>query len=473
MIIPKTSLSKFKNQGSLLAIIFVLILVMWINFKTTPWNKEHQVIASDVCQYYSYLPAIFIYDDIKLTFLKKDHSLLGPNFYPSPSPIGVFGIISTYGVGLLYSPFFFAAHAYALMSDYPANGLSVPYKFMLQWSSWFYLWMALLLMRKLLKKYFADRVVALVIITTVISTNLLWYVTGEAAMSHLFSFFLITAYLFLVDRWLEKPTAKNTILLGLTAGLISLIRPTNAIIGILPILWKITNWQELKTRFAFFLKNANLILLMLAMALLIWLPQMYYWKIISGSWLYYSYPDNQGFFFNNPQLFNNLFSWRKGWLIYLPVMGLMLVGIGLLYKVKKQFFWPLLLYFLLAWYVLSSWWSWWYGGGFSIRPYVDSLGIFSFGLAGFLTWTFKQRLALKIILFAVFAITFWNGAHNNARFANHSIHFDSNTKSTYLDGFFHIKMQPGFYKTLEKPDYNMARKGIYRIEGKEADSSGN
>jgi hypothetical protein len=464
MLTGENNKLKKKNWLSLAALIAVMATVLVINFMDTCWNQENQVLRSDANSYYAYLPAIFIYDDIKLTFLDADAFALGPHFWNIPTPLGISSIIATYGVALLYLPFFLMGHAYALLYGYPITGFSSPYAFFIQWSSWVYLLFALLLMRRLLRKYFTEGVAAIVIVATVISTNLLWYVTGEAALSHVYSFFVITAFLFLVDRWTERQTIKDAILIGLVAGLIALIRPTNALVGMLLILWKVGTWQELKERFYLLIKKWPLILTMIGMAVLMWLPQMYYWKIISGQWFYSSYPTSN-FFWGTPQLFNVLFSWRKGWLIYTPVMIFTLLGIGLMVRVRQQFFWALLVYFLASWYVMSSWWSWWYGGGLSMRPFVDSYGIFAFGMAAFLTWVFRQRWWLVIVVMIPFVFTLWNGAHNNARYNYGSINWDANTRHSYLHGFFRVQPQPGFWNSLEHPDYQAAKKGIYRLEG--------
>ncbi|NCA85644.1 MAG: hypothetical protein EOM83_08725 [Clostridia bacterium] len=460
---------KTKSKLSLAALVAVLITVLVISLVHEPWNKYGQVLRSDINQYYAYLPALIIYGDVRLTFLEIDGFALGPHFYPYFTPLGIRGIIATYGVALLYLPFFLIGHAYALLFDYPATGFSLPYQIMIQLSSWAYLLFGLVLMRRLLRKYFTDGVTAIVIVATVVSTNLLWYVTAEAAMSHIYSFFSITAFLFLIDRWTERPSLRDTILIGLVAGLIALIRPTNALVGILVLLWKVGTWQELKQRIVLLLKKWPLILTMIGMAIIMWLPQLYYWKLISGQWFFSSYPTSN-FFWDNPQLSNVLFSWRKGWLIYTPVMVFTLIGIGLLFRVRRQFFWPLLVFFAASWYVISSWWSWWYGGGLSIRPFVDSYGIFAFGMAAFLTWAFRQRRWLMIALMIPFVFTLWNGAHNNARYFYQSINWDANTKRSYLDGFFRVKPLPGYWDSLEHPDYQAAKKGIYQLEGEHDDA---
>jgi len=424
------SIVKSKNRLSALAMIIALLVVMTINMEDALWKKDNRVLRSDVNQYYAYLPAIFVHHDITLQFFHQDWTSLGANFYPKRSPTWELVILYTCGVSVLYFPFFIVAHALAPLLGYPASGFSLPYQFAIQMSSWFYLFLGLLFLRKLLLKYFEDQIVAIVLVATVIGTNMLWYVTGEAAMSHVYSFFLITTFLYLLDVWLEKGGVLLTIFLGLFAGLISLVRPTNALVGIFIILWRVSSWHDLKNRFTLLLDKWYILVLMVCMALVAWLPQLLYWKMVTGTYFYYSYPDDQGFFFNNPQLFNNLLSWRKGWLIYVPVMVFSLLGIALSYKVKKPFFWALTIYFLLAWYVVSSWWSWGYGGGLSIRPYIDSYGIFAFGMAAFLTWVFRQRIWLRIPVFILFVFTLWNGAHNVARFAHGSLHFDGNTKAT-------------------------------------------
>ena len=79
-------------------------------------------------------------------------------------------------------------------------------------------------------------------------------------------------------------------------------------------------------------------------AFLVWIPQLLYWKTVTGNYLFYSYAD-EGFFFLNPQILKGLFSYRNGWLIYSPVMFFALLGIPFLYRYAKDFFLPVMLFF--------------------------------------------------------------------------------------------------------------------------------
>lgn len=460
----KKGWKKYSFRLSLAVLLLSIFAIIYADFNVSKWKTHKSVIQHDITYYYAYLPTLFIYKDISLSFFNTNHDALGRGFFPKATPTGKKVILTTYGMALLYSPFFFIAHVLAAPLGFEVNGLTAPYQMALQFSSLFYFAVGLFFMRKILMKYFSDKVIALVMLATVFGSNLFWYVTGEAAMSHAYSFCLITLFLFVTDKWVDKISVWSTIQLGFLVGLIALIRPTNIVIVVLLVLWKVSSFADLKDRFFMLLKHWHYVLLMILFSFFVWMPQLYYWKLVSGQYFYFSYPDDQGFFFLNPQLYNNLFSWRKGWLIYTPVMAFSLIGMALLQRVNKLFFWPVLIYFLLSWFIISSWWDWWYGGGFGMRPYIDSYGVFAFGIAAFLTWVFRQRKLLKISLITIFVLALLLGGYNNMRYHYSTIHFDSNTRATYCDDFFTLRNKPGYYETLRRPDYKLARKGIYRYE---------
>lgn len=451
-----------KISKSAIALFLTMFLVVCINFNTSYWKDENRVIANDIISYYAYLPATFVYGDFTLSFMDKIPDDYGNKFWPKISPIGKKVIITSCGMSAMYFPFFIIAHPFAQYLGYQANGFTAPYKFAIVFGSMFYLFLGLFFMRKLLIRYFSDLVSALVIMAIMLSTNILWYATVEAAMTHVFSFSLISIFLYSTDRWHEKITVKQTILLGFLIGLISLIRPTNIVVIIILVLWKITTFNELKTRILLFLNKWYLVLFMILIFFLVWIPQFLYWKTVAGQYLYFSYPDSNHFYFGNPQLFNNLLSWRKGLLIYTPIMALSFFGIGLMYRKNKQFFWPVMVYFIISWYIISSWWDWWYGGGFGNRPYIDSYSIYAFGLATFLTWIFKQKIWLKTSGIALLFLLCIIGSYHHARYYYGSIHWDSMTKEAYFDSLFRLRPTQTFYSKIRPPDYEAARRGVYR-----------
>jgi hypothetical protein len=206
------------------SIVFSVFIISVFIFTSRLWRRENSVIYWDVVSYYAYLPAIFIFDDIRL---EKEESYENGIFWPESAPNGGNVIKTTMGMSFLYAPFFFAGHIYASLSDYPAYGFSVPYKIALLTGALFYLSVALIFMRKILKKFFPDIVAAVTIVAIVLGTNLAYYAGREGTMSHLYSFTLFSVFVWLTIRWHEEPGTWLLLALGALAGLITLIRPTN------------------------------------------------------------------------------------------------------------------------------------------------------------------------------------------------------------------------------------------------------
>ncbi|MEM6629289.1 MAG: hypothetical protein AAF694_06430, partial [Bacteroidota bacterium] len=107
--------------------------------------------------------------------------------------------------------------------------------------------------------------------------------------------------------------------------------------------------------------------------------QMAYWKVFSGHWLFYSYGEF-GFDWLSPHIMDGLFSAKKGWLVYTPVMIFALIGFIPLYRLYKSIFWTLLIFMVLTIYVVYSWEIWWYGGSFGSRAMVQSYALLSIPL---------------------------------------------------------------------------------------------
>ena len=462
-------LSAKKIDFSIWALILICIVVLYSDFNNSLWNDNNALITHDVLPFYAYLPATFIHHDLTLEFLKEDREKLGKNFWGKQGPLGKTVITASCGMSILYSPFFFIANEVVKLTEFKADGYSIPYRIALVISSFFYLMMGAVFLRKFLLKYYSSTVVSITILTIVLATNLYWYTTVEAAMSHVYSFALISIFIYIIDRWFEKSTIFYTILIGLLIGIISLVRPSNLVIVFLLLLWKISNWKDLVARIQFFLKKWHLVIIMLVMFFAVWTPQMLYWKYVTGNYLYYSYPDSQGFFFLNPQFFGTLFSWRKGFLIYTPVMIFAIIGLGLLYKKKNRLFWPIAVYTLINWYIISSWWDWWYGGSLGLRPLIDSYGIFAIGLATFLTWAFKTTWLKKTIVLSIFFLTVVLSSWHHHRYYKGSIHWVAMTKEAYFNSFWRATPAPNFYEKIRFPDYKLARKGIYKYEDESQD----
>jgi hypothetical protein len=447
----KLSLSSTVNGLILLSLVFVI-------FNTSLYKIPRKVIYWDVLEYYAYLPATFIYHDLSLKFSERDPAYFSDKFWPIPTPSGGRVTKMSMGMAILYSPFFFTAHAIATISGIPATGFTAPYQLALQLSCLCYLAVGLYFLRKILLPRFGEVVTSISIAAVVVGTNLYYYAAIESPMSHVYSFSLIAVFVYLTIKWYGTPNLKYSFLLGLLGGLITLVRPTNAIVYLFFALWGIVRWSDVIRRIQFFFRNFWLISLMGACFLIVWIPQLVYWKVNSGQWFFYSYTD-QHFFFKDPQLLNGLFSYRKGWLLYTPMMILALVGIFCMRKNQREFIWPVVVFTCVDFYIIVSWWTWWYGGSLGLRPMIDSYAILIFPLAAWIRYILTGKTFIKTAGILLISLLTLHAVYESAQYVYGAIHWDSMTRAAYWDSFGRLHPSSRFYNLVKEPDYSKAMKG--------------
>jgi len=242
-------------------------------------------------------------------------------------------------------------------------------------------------------------------------------------------------------------------------GLLSLVRPLCILYLLLWILFGIYNWTTLKDKLSFFLKHSLKILAVAAAFILIWFPQLYYWKVNTGSWFFNSYI-GEHFFFNHPHLFKSLFGFRKGWLIYTPLMSFSLIGIFFLIKKHNKFFVALLLFSAVYIYILSCWWAWWFGGSFGNRGYIDLYGALSIPLTAFYAWAINRKMIAKISLIIVVFTLISYQLFQTLQFRYQALHYDCMTKEAYFETFLKLRPTGRYWEVLKCPDYENAKAGL-------------
>jgi hypothetical protein len=441
------------------AIGIVALSCLLIDFSFKNWEKEDRVIEWDVHSYYEYLPAYFIYDDIK--FEKSDYRLSDSRylFWPVFTEDGRKVIKMPMGTAFFYAPFFFAAHGYASVTDYPEDGFSEPYKVFLLLSTVFFLIIGLDFLRRLLLLFnFSDKITATVILLTGLGTNMLCYASHSAPMSHIYSFCVFTIFIYYSIRWYENPSLKITLGLGFLIGIISLIRPTNAVIGLFFILYGVTNFSEFKERLFFLFGKYGMIALMGVCAFLVWIPQFLYWKTATGHFLAYPYGD-EGFFFSHPRILEGLFSWRKGWLVYTPMMVFALAGIFFLKGELKKFRLPILAFMAVNIYIIFSWWCWWYGGTHGQRSFIESYGLLAIPFASFIKTLSEKKWYFNLPFYLIAVFFIWLNIFQIYQFEIHSLHYDGMTRELYFKQFGKMQQVPGFDNMVSYPNYDQAKIG--------------
>lgn len=442
---------------SKVVIILVTALGVHVNMDLALWQKIDRVIEWDVHSYYAYLPAIFIYDDIELvksTYPITDNLDL---FWPTETESGARVIKTTMGLSILYAPFFFLGHAWAILFDHPLNGWSPPYKVFLLFGGLCYLLIGLITTRKvLLNLGFEDIDVAITLMLIALGSNLFCYSTHSGTMSHVYSFAIIALFIHLTMRWHKDPTIALTILVGGLVGLVSLIRPTNALVAVFFIIYGVTGFADLRKKIRFYWQHATKLGLIAVMAFSIWIPQFIYWKTIVGTFFFNSYL-GEHFFWSDPHLVDGLFGFRKGWFVYTPVMLIAVLGLLIKSKNLTGLRAGVAVFVMLNVYIVLSWWCWWYGGSFGQRSMVDSYAIMALPLCAVVAWSRTYRSSTRIAGAALGAFMIWLNYFQTYQFIEGSMHFDGMTSQLYFKQFGKMEKIPEFEALIEPPNYDRAR----------------
>lgn len=360
------------------SLIAFLALTRWKEVANDP------IIRSDGQGYYAYLPAVFIYHDLSLNFVWDINDTYYRDGLAAPYVNHTrYGTIDKYfsGTAVLQTPFFLLSHAVAVILGMPADGYSPPYQLGVAVSGIFYLCLGLWFLHAFLMLYGFNRLAAgLACVGILFGTNLLYYSLYAPSMSHVFSFSAVSGFLYFSARALRQGRVGSWIGVSVTLGFIALIRPTNAIV-LLALPSVSGSWKQFTSGLKNLVAERNtFVVAVIALLLIISVqPLIYFFQ--TGRPFVWSYGD-EGFNFLRPNLFNVLFSYRKGVFIYAPI--LLLGPVGFLMSIRRNAFqglWLLFFLFMVIW-IISSWWMWHYGGGYGHRAFIEFYPFFAIGMAG-------------------------------------------------------------------------------------------
>ncbi len=455
--------NKYALKFSYIAIILIVSHSLLFNDFWKSWKHNETQFVWDVGNYYSYLPATFIHHDLKFNYPHSYWLITAPN--------GAKVQKGTCGMAIMYMPFFLIGHKIAINTKVPLDGFSGPYSDMIRYGTIFYSLIAFFFLEKILSRFFKDSVVAITLLCIFFGTNLFYYTLGEGEMTHSYLFCLFGLLLWLIIKWHETFKLKYTIFIGLVIGLITLIRPTEIMVSLVFIFYDVISFQSLKDKLRLlFIKKWPHLLVMVFFGLLVLSPQLIYWKWLTGNFLFFSYGTEERFFWGDPMFSKVLFGWRKGWLIYTPIMIFSLIGLffGKKYFPKLNFAFKI--YLLINLYIICSWWCWWYGGSFGMRAMIQSYCFFAFFFAAFIDkiltmeWKFKlPELAVKYITLILLCCFVYVNLIQTYQYNKHMIHFEAMTKEAYwitFCKFEHTGKDPEkYWGAVKGIDYPRAQKG--------------
>ncbi|MCK6691820.1 MAG: hypothetical protein L6Q97_06920 [Thermoanaerobaculia bacterium] len=418
------------------ALLLAMLFLAGIRLNYLKWDTPAvaNVLTWDAFGYYLGLPGLFIYGDVdKLEWLpdilEKYHPT-GTLYQVSEWPNGNRVMKYLLGLSILYSPFFLLGHAIAGWLDYPQDGFSAPYPLAVCFGALVYAFLGLCLLRLVLKRFFSEPVVALTLLLTGLATNYVQYVAVDSALTHGYLFAVYALLLWLIVRWHETPGLRLAFGIGLVIGLASITRPTEGVMLFLPLLWL----KDGMRKGPFFRQQPMHLVWAIAGGFLGILPQLIYWKTVTGGWIY---DVGSKFLFFRPH-WQVLWGWEKGWFIYTPVTLLMVAGLFFLrpYPFRKA----VLAFSLLNIWIIIAWADWRYGASYSCRALVQSYPVWALSLGAVLTRAWSSRakyLILPLSGFLLYLNLFQIGQYNRT-----ILHFDDMNRRYYQAIFLNPNPTP-------------------------------
>jgi len=430
---------KIKNKISFGVLIFILLVFITLRLSFHPTR----ILSYDVFGYYLYLPSLVIHNDPGLHDISwvnqvNEQYPASPSLYQiSKTSAGNWVIRFNLGMALLYAPFFLVGHLWALFSSYPADGFSSPYQWAIIISGIFYTLLGVWLMRKLLLEFFSDKITAITMILLFIGSNLFFFSTLGNDAPHIYIFTLITALLYLTIRWHRSPKLVTAAGIGVVTGLITICRASGFLAILIPVLWGIDNWTSLKEKVKLLIRNYKHVLVLIAAAVLAVLPQILYWKLNTGEFIYNAYDDPQsGTDFSNPRFIHVLFGFRKGFYLYSTMMIFATIGFIQLFKYNRKIFLSVLLFFLANVYLIASYSSL---VSFGWRAFIEIHAVLAIPLGYFVSSVAKTRKMLKYALFSILFLFTVLNLFKTYQTSKGIIDGSRMTKEYYLATFFKIR----------------------------------
>lgn len=381
-----------------------------------------KIRGADEIEYFSYLRSLAFDHDVEFgNEYRHFHSL---------NPQGLAGFKATFldlresqtgahinfapmGAGVLWSPFYLAAHlgvrlARAAGASVAADGFSLPYVAAACYASALYGFLGLLLVHDALIRFgrFSEATATFAVLAVWLGTPLLYYMTLAPAFSHACSVFAVALLVWLTLRLLDQgrstPVAWATV--GAALGLAGLVREQDALFVVVPAGVLLAEAVRTRDWPLALLKG----LLFALCAALLFLPQLLAYRALNGTFS----PSRmvaRKLSYASPHFFPVLFDPGHGLFAWTPLLLLATAGLFALAARRRDLASVLLgLAFLLQVWINGSLESWTQAGAFGSRRFISVTPALAWGLAFLVKGSLAHRLGRKATVVALVLFCWWN-----------------------------------------------------------------
>ena len=421
---------------------FIFILLSLIIFYSRLTGQIVNSLSWDVFGYYLYLPALFLHGDLGLKDLGFVNEVVenyrtSATLYQITSAAEGSNVIKyPPGLAILYLPFFLIGILIASLTEFPVDGFSLPFQYSVVIGGVIYSIIGIFVLRLVLRRFFSDKISSLVLLILVLGTNYFHNAIASNLMPHNLLFTLYAFILLFTIKWHESKKPVHIILLGLVCGLTIISRLSEIVCLIIPVLWGVYDKPTLLKKWKLIKSHRKQVYLFLFTLFIVGLIQILYWYKVTGKTLYYSYQNpGEGLDFFSPHTINVLFSFRKGWLVYTPLIITSFIGFYFLYKKNRKIFYPVLIFFLVNLWLVSSWTNWWYAQSFGHRAFVQSYPVMAIPMGYFFVEIFNRSNWLKVFILVIVSFLLGLNLFQTWQYKKRIISGSRMTKEYYLSVF--------------------------------------
>lgn len=331
--------------------------------------------AGDGRAYFSQLHSLVFDRDLDYGNEIRDFGAGMPAIYP-------------FGSTLLWLPFYLAAHLWLAVAtffgaDARLDGYGPPYQIAVGLGTVAYAIAGLALAFRAARDWFAPGTALGAVVGVCAGSFLIWYLTIDASWTHGTSMFAVTLFLYVWHRTRDGRSVRGWILLGAAAGLMTLVRWQNAMFVLVPVIETIViiagavagRGRGRLPTLARGLPAATFA------GLLVFLPQMYIWKVLNGGWLAAPHGQAGQMWWHDSLVADVLFSSNHGLFAWHPLLYVAMLGLLLFARRDWKLTGLLLVCFVVQAYLNGAVSTWWGGSAFGGRRFDGLTLAFVLGLA--------------------------------------------------------------------------------------------
>lgn len=259
----------------------------------------------------------------------------------------------------------------------------------------------ILLLWLVLRKFFSVTVSTVTTVLIIFGTNYFRKIFFEGSTPHNYLFTLFAAVLLFTINWQQSRRMIWLWLMLPAVLLASFLHDLSMFILFIPLLYGIydkDSWSATRRRIGEQPLQYLLLLLIVVMAFGL---TRFSWFAEPGTAFYFGDKKASVYPWIAANIYLILFSFNKGWLIYTPMMLLVLPGMYVLADRNKRIFYGLFLFIVLWFLLAASHPMWATGRGFGQRFFIETYAVLAIPLGYLIQWIFERRRLLRCALLII------------------------------------------------------------------------